>query len=344
MRALIATGDGAVAVVDAMKPAVVHDTDAVVRVTRAAICGTDLGLLRTPGALNEGTRLGHEFVGVVDSVGHKVRSVRAGMRVFASDYTACGLCWWCRHDDHWHCSERRFFGTGAAFGQELPGAQAEYVRVPHADVTLAELPDEIADDDGVFLGDLVPTAWAAVDRVGMLPGEMVMISGGGPVGQIASLVAQVRGAGPVIVSEPDPRRRDRAARSGALGTDPAHAADLARSLTDGRGADVVIDCVGGAAGLTAALAAVRSRGRIASVGVPHHDRWDAPARELFEREISLQFVVGDAIRDRDAYIGLVSAGLLQPSEVVSRTVSLAGATEGYATAADLTDIKVLISM
>lgn len=344
MHAIIATGDGTVTLAEVMKPTVVHDTDAVVRVTRAAICGTDLGLLRTSGALNEGTRLGHEFVGVVDSVGSSVRSVRVGSRVFASDYSACGLCWWCRQDDHWHCSERRFFGTGAAFGQELPGAQAEYVRVPHADVTLAELPDQITDDDGVFLGDLVPTAWAAVDRVRMRPGEVVMITGGGPVGQVASLIAQVRGAGPVIVSEPDPRRRELAARSGALSTEPAHAADLARSLTDGRGADIVIDCVGGAVGLTAALGAMRSRGRIASVGVPHHDRWDAPARELFEREISLSFVVGNAIRDRNAYLGLVSAGLLQPSEIASRTVPLESASDGYAAAVDMTDIKVLISM
>lgn len=344
MRAVVATGDGWVDVVEAGKPMVVHDTDAVVRVTRAGICGTDLGLLRTPGALAKGTRLGHEIVGVVESVGSRVRGLGPGTRVFASDYAACGLCWWCRHGDHWHCPQRRFFGTGAAYGQELPGGQAEFVRVPYADVTLAELPESVGDDDGVFLGDLLPTAWAAIDRTALRPGDVTLVTGGGPVGQIVSLVAQVRGAGPVVVSEPDRRRRDLAARLGAIASEPEATADAVRSLTDGRGADVVVDCVGGRSGLDAALDAVRSRGRIASVGVPHHDRWDGPVRELFEREISLSFVVGDAIRDRDAYLGLVEAGLLRPAEIVSRTVPLERAAEGYATAAELADVKVLISM
>lgn len=344
MRAVIATGDGWVDVVEAAKPTIVHDGDAVVRVTRAGICGTDLGLLRTPGALNKGTRIGHEFIGVVESVGSRVRTLTPGTRVFGSDYSACGACWSCRHGDHWHCPHRRFFGTGAAFGQELPGAQSEYVRVPYAEVTLAELPDTISDDDGVFLGDLVPTGWAAIDRAAMRPGDVTVISGGGPVGQIASLVAQVRGAGPVIVSEPDRRRRDLAESLGALVSDPSDTVALVHSVTSGRGADVVVDCVGGEAGLDAALRVVRSAGRIASVGVPHQDRWDAPVRELFQREISLSFVVGNAIRDRDAYLGLVEAGLLQPAGIVSRTVPLERADEGYATAAEMADVKVLISM
>jgi threonine dehydrogenase-like Zn-dependent dehydrogenase len=343
VRAVIATGDGWVDVVEATKPQVVHDTDAVVRVTRAAICGTDLGLLRVPGALTKGTRLGHEFVGVVESVGRRVR-LAPGTRVFAGDYSVCGACWWCRHGDHWHCDRRQFFGTGGAFGEDLAGGQAEFVRVPNADVTLAELPDRISDDDGVFLGDLVPTGWAAIDRARLAPGEVVVVSGGGPVGQIASLIAQARGAGPVIVSEPDARRRDLAARLGALVCEPAAVGDLARQITAGRGADIVLDCVGGQAGLAAALGAVRSRGRVSSVGVPHGDRWDAPVRELFEREISVSFVVGDAIRDRDAYLGLVEAELLTPSEIVSRTLPLDRAVEGYATAAEMADVKVLLAM
>lgn len=344
MRAVMATGDGWVAVVEAVKPAVVHDTDAVVKVTRAGICGTDLGLLRLPGATTKGMRLGHEFVGVVESVGAKVRSLTPGMRVFASDYTACGLCWWCRHGDHWHCPKRQFFGTGAVFGEDLIGAQAEFVRVPYADVVLAELPEVVSDDDGVFLGDLVPTAWAAVDRSGMRPGDVTVVSGGGPVGQIVSLTAQLRGAGPVIVSEPNAERRALASRLGAIPSEPSATADLARSLTSGRGADVVIDCVGGGTGLDAALGAVRSGGRVASVGVPHDDRWDSPVRELFEREISLAFVVGNAIRDRDAFLGLVEAGLLKPADIVSRTVPLEQAAEGYASALEMADVKVLISM
>lgn len=344
MRAVIATGDGRVDVAEVAAPDVVDDSDAIVRVSRAAICGTDLGLLRTPGALTRGARLGHEFVGTVEAVGSTVRAVSVGTRVFASDYTACGTCWWCRRREHWHCPQRRFFGTGTAFGDELPGAQAEYVRVPFADVVLAELPDAISDNDGVFLGDLVPTGWAALDRAAMRPGDVVVVTGAGPVGQIASLVAQARGAGPVIVSDPDPRRREVAQRCGAMSAEPAAVGDIARSLTAGRGADVVVDGIGGETGLAAALGAVRAGGRIVSVGVPHHDRWDAPIRDLFVREVSVSFAVGDAIRDRDEYLGLVSSGLLGPAEIVSRVVALERVADGYVAAAERTELKVLISM
>ncbi|MFT4234392.1 MAG: alcohol dehydrogenase catalytic domain-containing protein [Microbacterium sp.] len=314
------------------------------RVTRAAICGTDLGLLRTEGALPHGTRIGHEFTGVVESIGSQVSSVKPGMRVFGCDYIACGHCWWCRSGDHWHCPERRFFGTGEAFGPALDGAQADLVRVPFADTVLAPVPDTIDDDRAVFLGDLIPTGWAAVHRAQMRPGDTVVVSGGGPVGQIASLVAQACGAGPVVMSEPDSSRRDLAARCGAHAVEPTAARPAVDALTEGRGADVVIDCVGGGTGLAAAVALVRARGSISSVGVPHADEWSAPVKDLFTRQISLSFVVGDAIRDRQQYLPLVSSGLLDPSVVVSRTVDIRQAVAGYEAAAELAEVKVLLSL
>ena len=344
MRAVIAKGDGTVEVVEAAMPTLAYDTDAIVRVTTAAICGTDLGLLREPGRLSRGTIIGHEFVGVVHSVGAGVRGIRPGDRVVASDYTACGRCWWCRQGAHWHCAERRFFGTGEAFGPLLAGGQAEFVRVPFADVVLAEIPEGLSDRDAVFLGDLVPTGWAALERAAMRPGETVVVAGGGPVGQIASLVAQAIGSGPVVVSEPDAQRREVAATLGAIAAAPAEAGAIVRDLTDGRGADVVIDCVGGATGLDAALGVVRRRGRICSVGVPHGDTWQAPVRDAFVREVSLSFAVGDAIRDREAFTPLVTAGLLTPSAIVSGSAPLAGARELYARAAAMTELKAVIEL
>lgn len=344
MRAVIAAGDGGVDVVEAAMPTLAHDTDAIVRVTTAAVCGTDLGLLREPGRLGRGTVIGHEFVGVVHAVGPAVRGIRLGMRVVASDYTACGTCWWCRTGAHWHCAERRFFGTGEAFGPLLAGGQAEYVRVPFADVVLAAIPDGVSDRDAVFLGDLIPTAWAALERAALRPGETVVVAGGGPVGQIVSLVAQAVGAGPVVVSEPDAGRRATAAALGATAVDPAGAAQSVRDLTDGRGADIVVDGVGGAIGLDAALGLVRARGRICSVGVPHADLWEAPVRAAFVREITLSFVVGDAIRDRDAFTPLVTAGLLTPSAIISGGSGIEGARGLYERAAAMTELKAVIEL
>jgi len=344
VRAVIARADGTVDVVEAATPMLVHDTDAIVRVTTAAICGTDLGLLREPGALKPGTVLGHEFVGVVHAVGSAVRLVRPGARVVASDYTACGSCWWCRAGAHWQCRERMFFGTGDVFGPTLSGAQAEFVRVPFADVALSAIADAVSDRDAVFLGDLVPTGWASLDRAGLRPGETVVVCGGGPVGQIASLVAQAIGAGPVVVSEPDAMRRDVAAALGAIAVAPPDAVGTVRELTAGRGADVVIDGLGGARGLDAALALVRARGRICSVGVPHTELWEAPVRDAFVREVTISFAVGDAIRDRDAFTPLVVAGLLTPSAVITATAGLDGARDLYARAAAMTELKAVIEL
>lgn len=344
MRAVISTGDGGVAVAEAAKPTLVHDTDAIVRVQRAAICGTDLGLLRAPSRLPRGTILGHEFVGVVESAGSRVGSALIGSRVVGTDFTACGTCWWCRHADHWHCAQRQFFGTGDVFGRPLAGAQGQFVRVPYADVVLHPVPDGIPDEDAVFLGDTVPTAFAAVHRSGMAPGATVLVIGGGPVGQITSLVAQACGAGHVILSEPDAGRRASARAGGASSTDPARTRALVDQATSARGADVVIDCVGGEIGLTAALDSVRSAGRIVSVGVPHQDSWPLPLRTAFEREVSVSFAIGNAIRDFTRFLPLIESGAVRPSDIVSEVAPLTDAVAAYDRARNLSALKILLSL
>ena len=158
---------------------------------------------------------GHEFAGEVTETGGAVTAVTAGDVVAGADYTACGSCWWCRRGDHWHCPERRFFGTGTAFGPALDGAQAELVRIPHADVVLRRVPAGVSLDAAVFLGDTLATGYAAVQRAGYRPGDTVAVIGGGPVGQLTSLVAQACAAGIVVLVEPVAARRDFAA-NGAL--------------------------------------------------------------------------------------------------------------------------------
>jgi threonine dehydrogenase-like Zn-dependent dehydrogenase len=343
VRAVIATGDGGVDVVEAAKPMLQRDTDAIVRVTHAAVCGTDLGLLRE-NALPRGTVIGHEFIGVVESAGSGVRGLGAGTRVVGCDYTACGSCWWCRSGAHWHCDRRQFFGTGDAFGPALSGAQAEYVRVPFADTVLSPVPEGVTDLDAVLLGDVLPTGWAAVHRAGLMSGETVVVIGGGPVGQVASLVAQAWGSGPVVLTEPDAPRREIAGRLGAIAIPSAGLRGVVDELTDGRGADVVIDAVGGQTGLDAALGAVRARGRIVSVGVPHADTWASPVRELFTRELTLSFAVGDAIRDRDRFIPLVTAGLLTPAAIVTSTAPLEAAVSAYEAAAGQAELKTVLTL
>lgn len=342
MRAVVHTGQGQLRVERVDDPRLSAPTDAIVRVRRAAICGTDLHVLAHPVGLPVGFVLGHEFAGEVVEVGRDVRAHHIGDRVVGADYTACGHCRWCRHGDHWHCGERRFFGTGTSFGAPLSGAQAELVRVPHADVVLRRLPDAVGYDAAVFLGDTLATGYAAVVRARLRPGDTVAVVGGGPVGQLTSLAAQACGAGVVVVIEPVEARRTLAAAEGALVAAPEHAGDVVSEVSDGRGADVAVDAIGGPRGLDAAYALVRSRGRVVSVGV-HTGDWTLPAGDGFAREVSVQFVIGNLMRDADELVGLLRSGAVDPTVVGSESVALGEAPEAYRRMAERRTLKSLIS-
>jgi alcohol dehydrogenase len=343
MRAVVHAGHGHVRVEEVADPRLCASTDAIVRVRRAAVCGTDLHVLGRHDDLPRGFVLGHEFVGDVVETGDQVREHTPGDVVAGADYTACGRCWWCRRGDHWQCSDRRFFGTGSVFGPPLAGAQAELVRVPHADTVLVGLPAGVDLDAAVLLGDTVATGYAALRRAVTEPGETVAILGGGPVGQVTSLVAQATGAGVVVVVEPVADRREVAAREGALVAGPDEARKVVDSVTEGRGADVVIDAVGGARGLTLALDLVRRRGRITSVGVPA-ESVELPAARAFTEELGLSFAIGDVMRDSAPLLALLRAGTLDPSAILTDEVTLDDAAEAYRRMSARLTLKSLIRL
>lgn len=343
MKAVVHAGSGQVRVEEVADPRLSAPTDAIVRVRRAAVCGTDLHVLAHHESLPRGFVLGHEFAGEVVERGDQVRAHDLGDVVVGADYTACGHCWWCRRGDHWQCAERRFFGTGSLFGPPLAGAQAELVRVPHADTTLVALPAGIDLDAAVLLGDTVATGYAALRRASLEPGESVAVLGGGPVGQVTSLVAQASGAGVVVVVEPVAGRRDIAAREGALVAAPEEAREVLDGVTDGRGADVVVDAVGGERGLALALDLVRRRGRVASVGVPE-DTVKLPAARAFTAELGFSFAIGDVMRDAGPLLALVRAGTLDPAAIVTDETGLDGAVEAYRRMAGRLTLKTLIRL
>lgn len=343
MRAVVFAGDGRVRVEQLPDPALDEPTDALVRVRRAAVCGTDLHVVAHAGDLPEGFVLGHEFVGEIVDVGSGVFAHDAGDLVVGADYTACGRCWWCRRGDHWECHERRFFGTGAAFGPPLAGAQAELVRVPYADTVLRAVPAGISPDAAVFLGDTLATGHAAVRRAELRPGDTVVVVGGGPVGQLSSLSAQACGAGVVVLVEPVAARRELAAAQGAVATDPDGARELTHRFTDGRGADVVIDAIGGPKGLESAFGLVRRRGTVVSAGVHTDATWPFPADRAFADELTVRFVIGNLMRDGDDLTGLLRSGAVDPTVVASETVALDEVPDAYRRMAERRTLKTLIS-
>lgn len=344
MDAVVFTGREQVRIERVPAAIVVEPDDVLLRITRAAICGTDLGMLRQPGQLALGTVLGHEYVGIVEAVGSGVRGFREGDRVSGSDFVACGRCWWCRRGDHWECADRAFFGTGTTFGSALPGAQARLLRVPHGDVVLQLLPASVSDDAGVFFGDVLATGYAAIGRADMLPGDTVAIIGGGPVGQITSLVAQARGAGPVVVVEPVASRRESASALGALAVAPDEARALIDRLTDGRGADAVVDAVGGPIGLNSSFGLVRRRGTVVSIGIHHQEAWPLPVQRAFADELTLRFAIGDSMRDGDQLTALVGSGLLDPTPIATRVVPFADAVEAYADLLSQRSLKIILAL
>ncbi len=318
---------------DLPEPTIRHDGDAVVAVTRSAICGTDLHPYRgeIPG-FREGTVLGHEFVGVVSDIGPGVSSVRPGDRVLASDVIACGSCWWCRQGWHYQCESVSLFGYGEVVGEYVPGGQAEQVRVPFADIVLSPIPEALSDERALFVGDVLTTGFTAADEAGIRPGDVVAVVGCGPVGVFAAMSALHLGARRVLAVDPDPARRAAAeceCRGDATGVHPDRLAAAVREATAGRGADVVLEAVGTDAALACAIETVRPRGTVVAVGAHHSPAFPLHTGMAFGRELTLRFAVGDPIATRDRLMPILVAGELDPTGIVSHRLPLDEAVAGY---------------
>ena len=237
-------------------PGLQEATDVVVRVTSSGICGSDLHLYEVMGAfMGEGDILGHEPMGIVEEVGSEVTEVQVGDRVVVPFNIACGSCWMCSQGLHSQCetTQQREHGTGAAlFGYtklygEVPGGQAEYLRVPFGNTLPVKVPEGPPDDRFVYLSDVLPTAWQAVEYAAVPDGGTVLVLGLGPIGEMCTRVAQHRGYR-VLAVDLVPDRLQRAAAHGVETLDlNEHDDDLAevvRGMTDGRGPDSVVDAVG----------------------------------------------------------------------------------------------------
>ncbi|WP_253950400.1 alcohol dehydrogenase catalytic domain-containing protein, partial [Methylibium sp. T29] len=344
MRAVVYKSPGHVEVSDVPEPHIVESTDAIVKVTHTGICGTDLHVVKGdfPG-IAPGAVVGHEFVGEVVEVGRAVRRIRLGDKVMSSDFTACGQCRWCDRSEHWQCAERAFFGTGTAFGPSLSGAQAEYVRVPFADRTLGQLPENCVPEAALLMGDNLATGWVAVERAGTEAGDCVVVIGGGAVGQLAALSAQVAGAGIVVLVEPNETRKAFATAQGSIAVHPDEAAVLVRKLTEGDGADVVVEAVGGNGPLDFAMSLARARGRVVSVGAHVAENWAFPVGRAFKDEMTLSFAIGDSIRLRRKLLRLVTSGALDPTVVVDARGRLADAPSLYELLAKQQRLKAVMT-
>jgi threonine dehydrogenase-like Zn-dependent dehydrogenase len=256
MKALTWQGKRNVRIEEVPDPKLEEPTDAIVRITSTGICGSDLHLYEVLGPfLDKGDVLGHEPMGIVEEVGAEVSQIAPGDRVVMPFTIACGHCWMCGQGLQSQCetTQVRDQGMGAAlFGYtrlygQVPGGQAEYLRVPQAQYGPIKVPQGPPDDRFVFLSDVLPTAWQAVEYANVPQGGSVVVLGLGPIGDMSSRIAQHRGAGRVIGVDLVPERLQRARSRGVEALDLNSKDDLVetvRELTDGRGPDAVIDAVG----------------------------------------------------------------------------------------------------
>lgn len=255
MKAVVWHGVGDISVDRVADPVIVDPQDAVVRITRSAICGTDLHFVRgTFAGMKPGTVLGHEAIGVVEETGREVRNFSPGNRVVIPSTIACGSCGYCRAGYYAQCDNANPHGreAGTAFygGPEstgpFNGLQAEYVRVPYAHTNLVAIPPGVSDDQAIMVSDIFPTGWFGARLAEVGPGDLVAIFGAGPVGQLAALSARMQGAGRVMIVDGNADRLEAARLQDAetINFNSEHPVTVIKDLTGGIGADRVIDAVG----------------------------------------------------------------------------------------------------
>lgn len=346
MRAAIYRGPREITVEDVPKPEVESPTDAVVRVTHTAVCGSDLWFYRGDSDREPGSGVGHEPMGIVEAVGGDVRSVEPGDRVFAPFAISCGRCEFCRKGLQTSCV------NGDSWGGDNGGAQGEYVRCPHADGTLVRVPDRYADDEDALesllpLTDVMGTGHHAAVSAGVGEGDTAVVVGDGAVGLCGVLAARRLGAERIVAMGHHEDRLDVAEEFGATDTVSARgdeAVERALDLTNG-GANHVMECVGAASAMDTAISVARPGGTVGYVGVPHGVEDEGlDVFSLFTDNVTLNGGVAPVRAYAEELMADVLQGTLDPSPVFTKTVDLEGVPEGYRAMDERDAIKVLVKV
>jgi threonine dehydrogenase-like Zn-dependent dehydrogenase len=334
MQAVVFHGPHDVRVEEVARPEVEEPGDVLLRVDRAAICGTDLHPYHGRFEMEEGFVLGHEYLGTIEAKGDGVTEFEEGERAVGSFFVACGKCWFCRRGLFMKCMMIRVFGMGFVLG-DLAGSQAQYVRVPEADLTLRKLPEAngagFDDEDMLLVGDILTTGYDAVRKTDFRPGDVVAVVGCGPVGLCTVMAARALGAGKIVAVDMVPERLKLAESLGAIPVNPKEidADDVVLELTQWRGADVVVDAVGHETALAACFPLVRMGGTISLPGMYMEVEAPMPIGDMWLKNITVTAGAANIQGHMDEVIELVRDGRLDPSVIVSHRLPLSEAPKGY---------------
>ncbi|MFL5908475.1 MAG: zinc-dependent alcohol dehydrogenase family protein [Solirubrobacterales bacterium] len=342
MRATLMHGAGDVRVENVPDPSIAEATDALVRVTRACVCGSDLWPYKAMEAGEDARPMGHEAIGIVEEVGREVRNVKAGDLVVVPFAFSDGTCVFCQDGLHTACLHGGFFGT-----TEVGGAQAEALRVPQADGTLVPLP--VAEDAAVIpslltLSDVMGTGQHAAVVAAVRAGESVAVVGDGAVGLCGVIAAKRLGAEQIVILGRHAERTSLAREFGATDVVPERgqeAVERVHALTDGLGVHSVLECVGLGESMLTAIRIARAGGAVGRVGVPQ-DEMMPGSQEAFYKNVT----VGGGPAPARAYIEEllpdILEGRIEPGRVFDRSVPLEETPEGYRAMDEREAIKVMV--
>jgi alcohol dehydrogenase len=340
MKALVYHGPGQRGWDAVADPTIIDPSDILVRIDTSTICGSDLHILK--GDVPEttpGTVLGHEAVATVQEIGAGVSTVAAGDRVLLSCISSCGRCRYCKEARYGQC----LGGGGWIFGHLIDGLQAEYARVPFADSSVYKVPEDLSDEQVLFLADILPTSF----EVGVLngkitPGDVVAIIGAGPVGLAAILTASLYTPGRIVSIDLADSRLESAKRFGAdttINNGRENALAQIMELTDGLGADVALEAVGVPDTFELATALIRPGGRVANIGV-HGKPATLHLEKLWTRDVTITTGLVDT-HTIPQLMKLVASGHLDPTIFATHHYALADTMTAYDTFADAANTGAL---
>jgi len=324
MRGVLTPKEGTVEIQEVEDPCIVEPTDVIIKVSIAAICGSDLHIInRHIPKVNPKIVLGHEFVGTIVEVGKAVKNFRIGERVIGPPAYWCGHCDYCRRNLPQYCKE------GGVYGYTTHGAQAEYMRVLYADNCLSKVPDEIEDEEAVLIGDVFQTGFHAAYQGEILPGDTVAVFGCGPIGLGAILSCWFFGAKEVFAIDVIPKRLDLAQKFGAHPVDASRQDPVAliKELTFGEGVDVAIEAVGTSQTLLAALKAIKRGGRVSVVGI-FGNQVEIPVNKYSQYGVTIKMGLG-YLGWTPRLIDLVKTKKIPLASLISHRFSLIEAPLAY---------------
>ena len=345
MKALVYHGPGIRSYDEKPMPILKDSTDAIVRVTKTTICGTDLHIMKgdVP-TVTDGRILGHEGVGIIEQIGGNVLNFQIGDHVLISCISSCGRCTNCKMGMYSHCEN----GGGWILGNLIDGTQAEYVRIPFADNSLYAIPAEADEESLVMLSDILPTGFECGVLNGQInPGDTVAVIGAGPIGLAVLLTAQFYSPAAIIMVDNDSNRLDVAKRFGAtqvIHNDLGNAAEKIMALTNNRGVDVAVEAIGIPSSFDICQEIVTAGGHIANVGV-HGKPVQLNLDKLWSHNITLRTGLVDTYTT-PMLLKTVISGKLQPQELITHHFTMDEVMQAYDTFGDAMKeeaLKVIIS-